>query len=165
MGEVKLNLEKMMEQKSTAVKTLTNGIAHLFKQNKVLYLLWLSIYFISKVFVVLAWGSQPIIVATFKMNLLFYCWIIPRFPCRLHELMDMVQFLDQTKCVKFLFFCNQGCILAEPCGSWCLTFALGCLENLSFSIQIICLAPWILQIHCTWLPSIFLRAPSLANAN
>ena len=35
MGEVKLNLEKMMEQKSTAVKTLTNGIAHLFKQNKV----------------------------------------------------------------------------------------------------------------------------------
>ena len=50
MGEVKLNLEKMMEQKSTAVKTLTNGIAHLFKQNKVLYSLWLSIYFISKVF-------------------------------------------------------------------------------------------------------------------
>ena len=39
----------MMEQKSTAVKTLTNGIAHLFKQNKVLYLLWLSIYFISEV--------------------------------------------------------------------------------------------------------------------
>lgn len=37
VGEVKLNLEKMMEQKSTAVKTLTNGIAHLFKQNKVKY--------------------------------------------------------------------------------------------------------------------------------
>ena len=36
VGEVKLNLEKMMEQKSTAVKTLTNGIAHLFKQNKVI---------------------------------------------------------------------------------------------------------------------------------
>ena len=36
MGEVKLNLEKMMEQKTTAVKTLTNGIAHLFKQNKVM---------------------------------------------------------------------------------------------------------------------------------
>ena len=35
VGEVKLNLEKMMDQKSTAVKTLTNGIAHLFKQNKV----------------------------------------------------------------------------------------------------------------------------------
>ncbi|GFY67181.1 dihydrolipoyl dehydrogenase, mitochondrial [Trichonephila inaurata madagascariensis] len=32
---VKLNLEKMMEQKSTAVKSLTSGIAHLFKQNKV----------------------------------------------------------------------------------------------------------------------------------
>ena len=32
----------MMEQKSTAVKTLTNGIAHLFKQNKVLY--WLIFY-------------------------------------------------------------------------------------------------------------------------
>ena len=38
VGEVKLNLEKMMEQKSTAVKTLTNGIAHLFKQNKVKYI-------------------------------------------------------------------------------------------------------------------------------
>ncbi|XP_055952185.1 dihydrolipoyl dehydrogenase, mitochondrial-like [Argiope bruennichi] len=32
---VKLNLSKMMEQKSTAVKSLTSGIAHLFKQNKV----------------------------------------------------------------------------------------------------------------------------------
>lgn len=35
MSEVRLNLEKMMEQKSTAVKALTGGIAHLFKQNKV----------------------------------------------------------------------------------------------------------------------------------
>uniref|UniRef100_A0A5F9D1H7 Dihydrolipoyl dehydrogenase n=1 Tax=Oryctolagus cuniculus TaxID=9986 RepID=A0A5F9D1H7_RABIT len=34
MSEVRLNLEKMMEQKSTAVKALTGGIAHLFKQNK-----------------------------------------------------------------------------------------------------------------------------------
>ncbi|XP_028668347.1 dihydrolipoyl dehydrogenase, mitochondrial [Erpetoichthys calabaricus] len=33
--ELKLNLEKMMEQKSSAVKALTGGIAHLFKQNKV----------------------------------------------------------------------------------------------------------------------------------
>ena len=32
---LQLNLPKMMEAKSTAVKTLTNGIAHLFKQNKV----------------------------------------------------------------------------------------------------------------------------------
>ena len=30
-----LNLEKMMAQKSGAVKALTGGIAHLFKQNKV----------------------------------------------------------------------------------------------------------------------------------
>ena len=30
-----MNLEKMMEQKSAAVKGLTGGIAHLFKQNKV----------------------------------------------------------------------------------------------------------------------------------
>ncbi|XP_072328063.1 dihydrolipoyl dehydrogenase, mitochondrial isoform X2 [Scyliorhinus torazame] len=30
-----LNLEKMMEQKSNAVKSLTGGIAHLFKQNKI----------------------------------------------------------------------------------------------------------------------------------
>jgi hypothetical protein len=35
VSEVRLNLEKMMEQKSTAVKALTGGIAHLFKQNKV----------------------------------------------------------------------------------------------------------------------------------
>ncbi|KAM4676730.1 dihydrolipoyl dehydrogenase, mitochondrial [Discoglossus pictus] len=32
---LRLNLEKMMEQKSGAVKSLTTGIAHLFKQNKV----------------------------------------------------------------------------------------------------------------------------------
>lgn len=32
---IRLNLEKMMEQKSSAVKALTGGIAHLFKQNKV----------------------------------------------------------------------------------------------------------------------------------
>lgn len=32
---LRLNLEKMMEQKSSAVKALTGGIAHLFKQNKV----------------------------------------------------------------------------------------------------------------------------------
>ncbi|XP_073508281.1 dihydrolipoyl dehydrogenase, mitochondrial [Phyllobates terribilis] len=32
---ISLNLEKMMEQKSGAVKSLTGGIAHLFKQNKV----------------------------------------------------------------------------------------------------------------------------------
>uniref|UniRef100_W5NG18 Dihydrolipoyl dehydrogenase n=2 Tax=Lepisosteus oculatus TaxID=7918 RepID=W5NG18_LEPOC len=32
---IQLNLEKMMEQKSGAVKSLTGGIAHLFKQNKV----------------------------------------------------------------------------------------------------------------------------------
>ncbi|XP_071806615.1 dihydrolipoyl dehydrogenase, mitochondrial-like [Asterias amurensis] len=35
VGDIKLNLPKMMEQKSGAVKALTNGIAHLFKQNKV----------------------------------------------------------------------------------------------------------------------------------
>lgn len=37
MSEVRLNLDKMMEQKSTAVKALTGGIAHLFKQNKVIH--------------------------------------------------------------------------------------------------------------------------------
>lgn len=35
---LKLNLEKMMEQKSGAVKALTGGIAHLFKQNKITHL-------------------------------------------------------------------------------------------------------------------------------
>lgn len=34
---LRLNLEKMMEQKSGAVKALTGGIAHLFKQNKVCF--------------------------------------------------------------------------------------------------------------------------------
>jgi len=32
---LKLNLGKLMEQKSSAVKALTGGIVHLFKQNKV----------------------------------------------------------------------------------------------------------------------------------
>lgn len=32
---ISLNLEKMMAQKNGAVKALTGGIAHLFKQNKV----------------------------------------------------------------------------------------------------------------------------------
>ena len=35
MDGVKLNLPRMMEAKSTAVKQLTSGIAHLFKQNSV----------------------------------------------------------------------------------------------------------------------------------
>ncbi|XP_002740267.1 dihydrolipoyl dehydrogenase, mitochondrial-like [Saccoglossus kowalevskii] len=34
-GDLKLNLDKMMEQKAGAVTALTGGIAHLFKQNKV----------------------------------------------------------------------------------------------------------------------------------
>ena len=53
---------------------------------------------------------------------------------------------------------DQGCALAEPGGPWRLTFALGRLENLRFFIQIICWAPWILQVKSTGLPSIFLRA-------
>ena len=32
---------------------------------------------------------------------------------------------------------EQGCALAEPCGPWRLTFALGRLENLRFFIQIL----------------------------
>lgn len=35
VGDLKLNLPKMMEQKDSAVKALTGGIAHLFKQNGV----------------------------------------------------------------------------------------------------------------------------------
>ncbi|XP_071817745.1 dihydrolipoyl dehydrogenase, mitochondrial-like [Apostichopus japonicus] len=38
VGDLKLNLPKMMEQKSSAVKALTGGIAHLFKQNGVTHL-------------------------------------------------------------------------------------------------------------------------------
>ena len=34
----------------------------------------------------------------------------------------------------------QACALAEPGGPWCLTFALGWLENLRHFIQIICWA-------------------------
>ena len=52
----------------------------------------------------------------------------------------------------------QGCALAELSGPWHPTFALGWLENLRFFIQIICWAPWILQVRSTRLPSIFLRA-------
>ena len=35
VDNVRLNLDKMMAQKDKAVKGLTGGIAHLFKQNKV----------------------------------------------------------------------------------------------------------------------------------
>lgn len=38
VGDLKLNLPKMMEQKDSAVKALTGGIAHLFKQNGVTHL-------------------------------------------------------------------------------------------------------------------------------
>ena len=152
-----------MEQKSTAVKTLTNGIAHLFKQNKVLYWLWLPINFISEVFFRV--GMRFCANYSYLQNEpAFYIWIIFCFPCRLHELMDMAQFLDQMKCVKFFFFCNQSCVVVERSGSWCLTFALGWLENLSFFIQMMCWAPWILQVQCIGLLSIF-WALSLANAN
>ena len=38
IGEVKLNLEKMMKSKDKAVSILTKGIEFLFKKNKVSYL-------------------------------------------------------------------------------------------------------------------------------
>ena len=61
------------------------------------------------------------------------------------------------------FSCRNEKLSAGLCCSrarwpWRLTFALGRLENLRFFIQIISWAPWILQIHSTELPSIFLRA-------
>ncbi|KAK6177135.1 hypothetical protein SNE40_015300 [Patella caerulea] len=37
-SDLKLNLDTMMEQKRNAVKALTGGIAHLFKQNKITHL-------------------------------------------------------------------------------------------------------------------------------
>ena len=36
VDNLRLNLDKFMEQKTGAVKALTGGIAHLFKQNKVM---------------------------------------------------------------------------------------------------------------------------------
>ena len=53
---------------------------------------------------------------------------------------------------------GQGYALVEPGGPWRLTFAPGRLENLRFFIQIICRAPWILQVQSTGVPSIFLSA-------
>ena len=60
---------------------------------------------------------------------------------------------------------TQGRALAEPGGLWCLTFALGCLGNLSVFIQIICWAPSISQVQSTGHPSIFLRAQPNAYFN
>lgn len=37
VDNLRLNLETLMEQKRSAVKSLTSGIAHLFKQNKVYF--------------------------------------------------------------------------------------------------------------------------------
>ena len=149
-----------MEQKSTAVKTLTNGIAHLFKQNKVQYSLWLSIYFISKVFFSVGirfWANNSHLYLL--LNHFLFSLQVTRVDGH-----GSISGPNEVRKVFLFFFCNQGCILAEPSGPWCLTFALGWLENLRFSIQIMCWAPWILQVHCTGLPSISLEL-SLANAN
>ena len=59
----------------------------------------------------------------------------------------------------------QGCALAEPSGPWCLTFALGQLENLAFFTQIICWASRISQAQSTGLPSVFLRAQPCNTAS
>ena len=55
----------------------------------------------------------------------------------------------------------QGCALAEPCGPWHLTFALGRLGNLRFFIQIICWAPQILQDQKHWAPYNFPQSTTL----
>jgi len=39
-----LNLDKLMEQKSSAVKALTGGVAHLFRQNKVVLYIFIFIH-------------------------------------------------------------------------------------------------------------------------
>ena len=41
---LKLNLDKLMEQKSSAVKALTGGVAHLFRQNKVVLYIFIFIH-------------------------------------------------------------------------------------------------------------------------
>ena len=64
----------------------------------------------------------------------------------------------QSKSLRTIFYFYQGCALAEPGGPWRLTFSLRQQEHLSFFIQIICWAPWILQFQDTGLPSILLRA-------
>ena len=46
----------------------------------------------------------------------------------------------------------QACTLAEPGGLWCLTFALGLLENLTIFMQIICCVPGISHVQSTGLP-------------
>ena len=61
----------------------------------------------------------------------------------------------------------KGCSLVAPGDHWCLTFALGQTENLTFFIQIIYWAPQILQVQSNGLPSIiFLTAqPSKMTLN
>ena len=58
---------------------------------------------------------------------------------------------------------SQGCALEEPDGPWRPTFALDRLENLTFFIQILYWAPWILQVPSTGLPSSFLKAPRVRH--
>ena len=64
---------------------------------------------------------------------------------------------DQTGPFQILIS-HQGIPLAEPGGSFCLTFDLGWLENLIFFIEIICWVPCVLQAQSTGLVSIFLGA-------
>lgn len=55
-------------------------------------------------------------------------------------------------------FVDQKIWSVQGCGPLFPTFSLGWLENLSFFVQIICWAPWILHVQSTRLSSIFLRA-------
>lgn len=62
VGEVSLDLEKMMGQKSSAVKALTGGIAQLFKKNKITHLNgWGSIIGPNQVQAKMADGSVEIV--------------------------------------------------------------------------------------------------------
>ena len=61
---------------------------------------------------------------------------------------------------------TQGCALAMSGGPWCLTFAPGQLENLSFFIEeVVCQAHWISEAQSIGLPSTIFVGQNVASSN
>ena len=88
-----------------------------------------------------------------------HCNLLPRLqPFLKHPVVQVDQeVLKKIQSVQICITLNVGATLAAPRWPWRLTFALGCLGNLSFCIEITWGAPWISQVQSTRLPRIFLR--------
>ena len=89
-----------------------------------------------------------------------HCNLLPRLqPFLKHPVVQVDQeVLKKIQSVQICITLNVGATLAAPRWPWRLTFALGCLGNLSFCIEITWGAPWISQVQSTRVNIIFLGA-------